>query len=619
MHSALSLLILLLALLLLPAWLRAWAVLRAAAGLAMAGVGVVGLLGLAGPASPQLAWPVGPPWLALGIGADPLGAGFLLLLGIAGGAAALASGPAARGELLALPGFLLGATLAAAAQDGYGLLLGLQLAWIAAWAGRPGAPLPAGLAGGAALLAALALLGAASGAPRAAPAGMAAAALLVVFGATALAMPGRHPPRPIAAALLPMLALFAAFRLLADTAWAGGLALVLPEASRLALPLPPASGLALALPPVAWLALAPTFAAAALFAARRALLATPLPTIGAGTALASAALGAAALAAALAFRAADLTPPAALGFAAALLFAAQGALAGSLLLLAGQAAARAAGQDEIGALGGLGQRMPIVAAAACIAAATLAMLPGTAGFAALWLLAQALFAAPRLGDTAALLAALAALAGTGMTAALLGAAMLRAIGLGFLGRPRSPRVAGAEDAAGPWRPALLLPAIVLAALGALPGPALLLAAPALARLGSGVPPAGWWSIEAGEGLGGYPALALWLLLGSAALLLARGAAWRAPPPAMPAPPWTGGFIAAPPHLPFGDPALRPAPAGLAAAVAGVLPVAPPRTRRPHGLARAMLRGLHRQPWPLPPMLGGVALLALLLGGLALWR
>jgi NADH:ubiquinone oxidoreductase subunit 5 (subunit L)/multisubunit Na+/H+ antiporter MnhA subunit len=245
--------------------------------------------------------------------------------------------------------------------------------------------------------------------------------------------------------------------------------------------------------------------------------------------------------------------------------------------------------------------MPVVAWAALVGAAAAAVLPPFAGFAGGWLLLQALFAAWRAGPLGFQLLTAGAVAVLGLAMATLASALLRFWGLCFLGRPRTPRTLGAREAAPLPRAVLLALAGLSVLLGMLPGSLLRLAEPALLLLvgHGGAPDLGPVSLSAGPVAADYTPLALGVLL---VLLLAAvaGAMRRASPqPAAAVPAWDDGFIAPPPHLPFGDPASQPDAGGMAVPMRPLLPAWPG------------LPGLPRLPrWRLPPQRRGTARRAL---------
>lgn len=141
---------------------------------------------------------------------------------------------------------------------------------------------------------------------------------------------------------------------------------------------------------------------------------------------------------------------------------------GCLFLGAG-AVQHAAGTRDLDRLGGLARTMPATAVLFGIGALSISALPGLNGFASEWLLLQGLlhgFASPSAATDAALLVGVGAVAITG---GLTATAFVKALGIGFLGQPRS---AGAR-AANEVGPSMVVGMTVLAggcvALGVVPG------------------------------------------------------------------------------------------------------------------------------------------------------
>ncbi len=560
--------------LMLPAALRLWAVLRLAAAALMAGFAVLGALALLAPEAEPLALPLGPPWAAALVGLDAVSAWFLAPLGALGCFSALLLRPATRTELLAFPPLLLGLVLAAVAADGFTLVLGLLLAAVAAWAALPerrAARLMLGFAltGGLCLMAGFALMSAGAGslgfaALRASPPeGWMAAAVLVLALLGAAALGGLAPLHgwvagalsaapaqvaPLLAGALPVLALLAALRLVLE----------------LSGPAQPS-----------WWGLAPLLLGgfAVLIGGFRALVEDGLRGVLGGAVTAGLGLFALGLGLALLFRGSDMDVPAALALAGALLAGAHLLLGVGLLALALSVVQMQAGPvagARLDALGGLAHNMPLAAGAALVAALSIAALPPFAGFAALWLLTQALLAAWRTQQALYQFAALGTLIMLGLGMGLLAMAMVRLWGMVFLGRPRSPRVAGAEDAPGPARAALLFPALALLGLGALPPLAMALMQGAVEQLLGGAAPASILGLAAGDAGARYLVLPVLAVMAGLMALLWWVARRRAPKGLAEAPLWQGGFIAPPPHMPFGDPSTQVSAEGFAAPVLAVL-------------------------------------------------
>ena len=520
------------------------------------------LLGLAAVTGlPVTPLPFGPPWATAVIGVDALSGWFLLILAIVAIPASLfaaASPPAPRAEAAAFPLFLAGMAGCLVAADGFTLVLGFEAMSLASWAmiaaRQRVARLYLGFAlfSGLCLVGAIGLLGAGDlgfAAMRATPpeGWMAYGVLtLVVLGAGSKAglvpfhvwLPLAHPAAatPVSALMsgaMVKVALYVMVRALLDLAG-------------------PAQ-------PAWWgLPLLGLGVGTALMGALRANLETDTKAILACSTLEHVGLMVAALGLALVYRGSDLPGLADLALAACLLHALNHAAFKSGLFLALGAVAELAGSRHPDRLGGLVTRMPWVAGCAMLAALSAAALPPLSGFASEWLLLQALIQAFRVSDMAVQLMAAGALAVVGMAIGLGAAAMVRLMGLVFLGRPRTPRAAGATDAGGLVRAALLLPAALTLLLGPLAAVALGRAEVPIRKLLGGA---------SGEAALGQMPLALALMLALAMALMLLAVRWRsrrvpmhAP---MRAPVWDGGFMAPPHHLPFGDPLSQGSAAGLA--------------------------------------------------------
>jgi len=149
---------------------------------------------------------------------------------------------------------------------------------------------------------------------------------------------------------------------------------------------------------------------------------------------------------------------------------------GCLFLGAG-AVERATGTRDLDQLGGLARRLPLTAVLFGIGAFSISALPGFNGFASEWLLLQSLlhgFAAHGAATLVALLAGVAALA---LTGGLTAAAFVKALGIGFLGQPRSTGAATAREVAPSMLCGMALLALPCLVIGVVPG----LLEPALRR------------------------------------------------------------------------------------------------------------------------------------------
>jgi formate hydrogenlyase subunit 3/multisubunit Na+/H+ antiporter MnhD subunit len=537
--------------------------------LASAGLGVVGLVGL-----PATALPFGPPWGPAQVAVDALAGWFLVILALAAVPASLfaaASPPPPRAEGAGFPLFLAGMALTLIAADGFTLILGFELMSLASWAlvaarhatgaGRRAARLYLAFAAfsGLCLIGAVGLLAGGGGlgfaAMRAAPPeGWRAAAVLALalLGAGSKAglvpfhvwLPLAHPAAasPVSALMsgvMVKIALYVMIRLLFDLAGAAQ--------------------------PAWWgLPLVGLGVATALIGALRANLERDTKAILACSTLENMGLMVAALGLALAYRGADLLPLASVALAAGLLHALNHAAFKTQLFLALGAVYSLAGSRDPDRLGGLIHRMPWVAGCALLGALSAAALPPLSGFASEWLLLQALIQGFRVSDMSVQLIAAVSLAAVGMAVGLAAAAMVRLFGLVFLGRPRTPRVAGAPDASGLMRVALLLPSLVTLALGPLAAVALgVLDGPIRQVLGpQAAAPRFGLELALGDGgsryLPGLAAVLLALAVGGLVLAVRR----RSPREPTRGPAWDCGFMPPPPHMPFGDPLSQVSALGL---------------------------------------------------------
>ncbi|WP_135468020.1 proton-conducting transporter transmembrane domain-containing protein [Crenalkalicoccus roseus] len=549
-------------------------------GACLAAAALLALLAAAalavGPPEAPLRLPLGPPWSRMVLALDGLSAWFLLLLGLSGAAAslfALGHPPGPARTLPPYPLFLAGMALTLLAADAFTLLFGFELMSLASWAlvaaehqraeSRRAARLYLVFAAFSALclIPAFGLLAGPTGALEFAtlrtlpPEGARGAAVLALalLGAGAKAglvplhawLPLAHPAAPshvsaLMSGVMTKVALYVLARLVLDLCGPA-------QPSWWGLPL---------------LALG---AASALLGALRAALEEDAKALLACSTIENVGLITIGLGLALVFRGADLAALAALALSAALLHALNHGVFKTLLFLAAGAVAHAAGSRALGRLGGLVHAMPVTAACALVGALAAAALPPLSGFAGEWLLLQALIAGWRVADIAFQVAIAATLALAAMAAALAAAAMVRLFGVAFLGRPRTPRGAGAHEVSAPERWAMILPAGLTVLLGLFPAPVLRLAEPAIAALAGPVAlaPARGLSLWAGDGATAYLPLVAAALLALAGAALAFAVRRRSPLPAARGPAWDCGFIAPPAHLPFGDPLTQPGPAGIA--------------------------------------------------------
>jgi len=141
----------------------------------------------------------------------------------------------------------------------------------------------------------------------------------------------------------------------------------------------------------------------------------------------------------------------------------------SLLFLATGSVLHSTRERSLGKLGGLIRRMPWVAWSALIGALAIAGLPPLNGFVSEWLLLQAFLFTPTLPQSFINMLVPLAAAALVLVAALGAYVMVKFYGVVFLGRPREPHLAHAQDAGHFERVALAWFATGCVALGLFPG------------------------------------------------------------------------------------------------------------------------------------------------------
>jgi formate hydrogenlyase subunit 3/multisubunit Na+/H+ antiporter MnhD subunit len=266
---------------------------------------------------------------------------------------------------------------------------------------------------------------------------------------------------------------------------------------------------------------------------------------------------------ALAFEANQLTTAAALALTAALFHVLNHSLIKSLLFFGAGAVLTATGERNMERLGGLIHRMPATAALFLTGSVAISALPPLNGFASEWLTLQAILLSPQSPQWGLKILVPAAGALLALSAALAAACFVRAFGITFLGRPRSPVAAeaGEVDRWSLGAMAGLGLACVLA--GILPGVVIDGLAPAVESLtGARMPvqtAVAWWSIvPISESRSSYNGLLVFAFIAASTLLtvwaihrFASSALRRAPawdcgfPNADPATQYTAGSFAQP--------------------------------------------------------------------------
>lgn len=170
--------------------------------------------------------------------------------------------------------------------------------------------------------------------------------------------------------------------------------------------------------------------------------------------------------------------------AALLVLVNHAAFKGSLFLSAGSVQV-ATGTRDLDRLGGLMRRMPVSATIFMVGALAIAALPPLNGFVGEWLLFQSLLHGLAVSSTGVAVAVPIAVAALALTGGLTAAAFVKAMGIGFLGRPRSQEAARAGEVPRTMRfgagllaaacvvlgvaPMVVIPAIEQATLVVIPG------------------------------------------------------------------------------------------------------------------------------------------------------
>ena len=147
----------------------------------------------------------------------------------------------------------------------------------------------------------------------------------------------------------------------------------------------------------------------------------------------------------LAFEANGMTGAAALALTAALLHVFNHSLFKSLLFFGAGAVLGATGERNMERLGGLIHRMPRTAFAFLIGSAAISALPPFNGFVSEWLTFQAILLSPALPQWLLKFLVPAVGALLALSAALAAACFVKAFGITFLGRPRTPVAAEAGE------------------------------------------------------------------------------------------------------------------------------------------------------------------------------
>jgi len=177
----------------------------------------------------------------------------------------------------------------------------------------------------------------------------------------------------------------------------------------------------------------------------------------------------AALGLALAFKAEGLFLAAALALTAGLFHVFNHSLFKSLLFFGAGAVLNATGERDMDHLGGLIHRMPKTAFVFLVGCAAISALPPLNGFVSEWLTFQAILLSPQLPSWGLKLMIPTVGALLALSAALAGACFVRAFGISFLGRPRTPAAASAHETDGLSLAAMFVLAVLCLIAGIVPG------------------------------------------------------------------------------------------------------------------------------------------------------
>src|SRR5262249_10218588 len=172
---------------------------------------------------------------------------------------------------------------------------------------------------------------------------------------------------------------------------------------------------------------------------------------------------------ALAFRSNGMALAAALAFTAALFHVLNPSLFKSLLFFGAGAVLTATGERDMERLGGLIHRMPQTAIVFLIGCAAISALPPLNGFVSEWLTFQAILVSPQLPQWGLKLMVPAVGALLALSAALAAACFVKAFGVTFLGRPRTPAAAQARETDRVSLAAMFILAGLCVLAGVLPG------------------------------------------------------------------------------------------------------------------------------------------------------
>ena len=163
-------------------------------------------------------------------------------------------------------------------------------------------------------------------------------------------------------------------------------------------------------------------------------------------------------------------PVADVALTAALLLTISHAAFKTVLFLGAGSILHGTGERDLDRLGGLARVMPTTSLAFGIAALGAAALPVTSGFASEWVLLQSLIHGGGRDDVALAILLPVTVAVVALTAGLALLTFVKAYGIAFLARPRSPAAQRGHEAGRAMQAAMLLGAAAVVGLGLAPGP-----------------------------------------------------------------------------------------------------------------------------------------------------
>ena len=185
---------------------------------------------------------------------------------------------------------------------------------------------------------------------------------------------------------------------------------------------------------------------------------------------------------AIAFKANEMPPAAALAMTAALFHVLNHSIFKSLLFFGAGAVLTATGERDMEKLGGLIHRMPLTAFTFLVGCMAISALPPLNGFVSEWLVFQAVLLSPDLLQWGLKLLVPAVGAMLALSAALAAACFVRAFGVSFLGRPRTSVATGAQEVDRWSLAAMFILASLCLLIGIIPAPIADALAPAVSTL-----------------------------------------------------------------------------------------------------------------------------------------